>query len=113
ASIDSNSLKRSLFVLFWNTLLAVAIGTGSRLLLHYFSTERRIKEIEAQKLKAELNFLRAKVNPHFLFNVLNNLYFQIDKHNVQARDYVEKLSEILRYQLQIEHVETVPIEKEI
>jgi two-component system LytT family sensor kinase len=50
-------------------------------------------------ISTELNFLRSQVNPHFLFNVMNTIYFQIDKGNIQARASVEKLSEMLRYQL--------------
>ena len=47
----------------------------------------------------ELAFLRAQINPHFLFNILNTIYFQIHKENTEARASVEKLSEMLRYQL--------------
>ena len=61
--------------------------------------EQQMLQIEKEKVSTELNFLRSQVNPHFLFNVMNTIYFQIDKTNTEARLSVEKLSEMLRYQL--------------
>lgn len=61
--------------------------------------EHQLLQIEKEKISTELNFLRSQVNPHFLFNVMNTIYFQIDKENIQARASNEMLSEMLRYQL--------------
>ncbi len=58
--------------------------------------EQRLLQIEKEKVTTELNFLRSQVNPHFLFNVMNTIYFQIEKKNKDARNSVEKLSEMLR-----------------
>jgi len=79
---------------------------------HYFM-EQKLLEIEKEKVSTELNFLRSQVNPHFLFNVMNTIYFQIDKANADARLSVEKFSEMLRYQLYECTTDKIPIGKEL
>ncbi len=70
-------------------------------------------EILNQKLEAELNFLKAQVNPHFLFNTLNNIYaFAIIGHENTA-PMIAKLAEILRYLIYDGTSTLVPLEKEI
>ena len=70
-------------------------------------------EVAKEKAEAELNFLKAQINPHFLFNSLNAVYFLIDKQNAQAREALHKFSEMLRYQLYECGDSRIPIEKEI
>ncbi|HLK27530.1 MAG TPA: histidine kinase [Puia sp.] len=81
------------------SLISAALGLMLKIISNRFQMERELHEIEKEKINTELNFLRSQVNPHFLFNVLNTIYFQIDRSNTQARGSVEKLSEMLRYQL--------------
>lgn len=59
----------------------------------------QLEKVKNQQLETELNFLKAQYHPHFLFNALNTVYFQIDENNKQAKYTVELLSELLRYQL--------------
>src|SRR5438445_12586327 len=66
-----------------------------------------------EKAEAELGFLKSQINPHFLFNSLNSVYFLIDKNNAGARDALHKFSDMLRYQLYEIKDEKIPIEKEI
>ncbi len=68
---------------------------------------------EKEILSAELDFLKAQINPHFLFNVINSIYFKIDKSNNDARDTLSGFSDILRYQLYECNQPKVPIENEI
>lgn len=79
----------------------------------WFTQQLALHKVEAEKLQAELNYLKAQLNPHFLFNSLNTIYFQIDKSNQDARQSLQKFSEMLRYQLYECNEETIPIEKEI
>jgi len=70
-------------------------------------------ETAKEKAEAELNFLKSQINPHFIFNSLNSVYFLINKENVEARGALHKFSEMLRYQLYEVNDDTIPIEKEI
>jgi sensor histidine kinase YesM len=56
-------------------------------------------KIRTTDLENELKALRAQYHPHFLFNALNTVYFQIDSENKAAKQTVEMLSDLLRYQL--------------
>jgi len=78
----------------------------------YFQRER-LQQIEVEKLNTELAYLRSQINPHFLFNSLNTIYFQIDKQNTQARSSLSQFSEMLRYQLYECNGKEIPIEKEL
>jgi len=105
------------FLLIFNvivlvTLIGIALGVAIKILSNRFQIEKKLRQVEKEKISTELNFLRSQVNPHFLFNVMNTIYFQIDKSNIQARDSVEKLSEMLRYQLYECTTDTIDIWKE-
>jgi len=56
-------------------------------------------KIKVEKLETELMMLRSQYHPHFLFNALNTVYFQIDSENKVAKQSIELLSNLLRYQL--------------
>lgn len=71
-----------------------------------------IEKLKTEKADTELNYLKAQYHPHFLFNALNTVYFQIDERDRQAKQTVELLSELLRYQL-YDASQQVPISKEI
>jgi two-component system LytT family sensor kinase len=78
----------------------------------YFQQEV-IRQMELEKLSSELEYLKAQINPHFVFNSINTIYFQIDKENVAARESLSAFSEMLRYQLYECNGTEIPIEKEI
>lgn len=69
--------------------------------------------LEKEKAETELNFLKAQIHPHFLFNTLNNLYVLTLKKSDKAPEIVVKLSEILDYILYKGNDEVVPLDKEI
>lgn len=58
-----------------------------------------LEKTRSEQLAVELRLLRTQYHPHFLFNMLNTIYVQIDEDNEAARSTVESLSEVLRYQL--------------
>ena len=57
----------------------------------------QLEKIKNDQLQTELKFLKAQYHPHFLFNVLNTVYFQIDENNEAPRHTLEQLSDLLRY----------------
>ncbi len=92
--------------------LVIAGGTF-KLLADYNKAQRHLVEMAKEKAEAELNFLKSQINPHFLFNSLNSVYFLIDKQNPEARVALHKFSEMLRYQLYECNGPQIGIEKEI
>ncbi|WEK34359.1 MAG: histidine kinase [Candidatus Pseudobacter hemicellulosilyticus] len=84
----------------WFNFLIIIIGFAYQLLLLWFGQEKIHKELENQKLEAELSFLRMQINPHFLFNALNNIYsLAVIEKSTKTSDGIMKLSEMIRYML--------------
>lgn len=71
-----------------------------------------LEKLRSEKLETELQLLKSQYHPHFLFNALNTIYFQIDSSNTLPRRTIEKLSDLLRYQLYT-IAETVNLEQEL
>jgi hypothetical protein len=94
-------------------LLLFVFSTGIRVINQWLRSEQRNKEIANEKLKAELSFLKAQINPHFLFNTLNNIYALATAQSEHTAAAVMKLSSIMRYVLTEARNDLVPLEKEI
>lgn len=75
--------------------------------------QREKKELEKQTMQSELRFLKSQINPHFLFNTLNNLYALTLKKSEKAPEIVLKLSEMMRYMLYECNEKYVPLSKEV
>ncbi len=75
--------------------------------------QREKTVLEAKNLQSELNFLRSQINPHFLFNTLNNLYALTLKKSDKAPEIVIKLSDMMRYMLYECNEKEVPLIKEV
>ena len=91
----------------------VIAGAAVKLMFDYSRLQQRMAEIAKEKAEAELNFLKSQINPHFLFNSLNSVYFLIDKNNTAARESLHKFSDMLRYQLYEMNGARIPVEREI
>ncbi len=65
----------------------------------YVANQLLVEKLTNDHLQTELKFLRAQYHPHFLFNALNTIYFQVDDDVAGAKQSIELLSELLRYQL--------------
>ncbi len=73
----------------------------------------RLQELEKEKLATELKYLKAQLNPHFLFNTLNNLYSYVIMQSPKAPDMILRLSGILDYVLYRSQQKTVPLKEEV
>jgi two-component system, LytTR family, sensor kinase len=91
----------------------VIAGAAFKLMMDHSRVQRRLVEMAKEKSEAELNFLKSQINPHFLFNSLNSVYFLIDKNNAEARNALHKFSDMLRYQLYEMNGDRIPVEKEV
>lgn len=109
----SDNLKKSLYDNIIPHFFLVIAGAAIKLVFDYGRLQQRMAETAREKAEAELNFLKSQINPHFVFNSLNSVYFLINKENTEARDALHKFSEMLRYQLYEINDDKIPIEKEI
>ena len=94
-------------------LLIFVFSTGIKVINQWLKSEQRNKEIATEKLNAELSFLKAQINPHFLFNTLNNIYALASTQSEYTAPAIMKLSSIMRYVLTEARNDTVSLEKEI
>ncbi len=91
----------------------ILLASAIKISRHWLQSQQDKAELEIQNRKSELALLRSQVNPHFLFNTLNNIDTLIRKDPDKASDSVLKLSEIMRYFIYEATTENVPLEKEI
>lgn len=89
-----------------------AVGVVFYFVQHALFAQRRQQQLQLQLNQAELAFLKSQVNPHFLFNSLNNIYALVYQESVNALPAISKLSELLRYLL-YEKSDTVPLQQEV
>ena len=101
-------------VMVINVVFSLLMTSAGKLLFEYLQKMIKLKEIENKQLKAELNLLKSQVNPHFLFNTLNNLYGLITQNeNQKASEVTLKLAELTRYLLESSKKEKVSIKREL
>lgn len=75
--------------------------------------EREAQELLTKHKEAELLFLRSQINPHFLFNTLNNIYSLAISQSPQTAPMLMRLSKLLRYSIYSTQKQTVPLQEEI
>ena len=112
-SINSTNFKTRIYDNIIPHFFLVTAGVAVKLVIDFIRTQQRLAELAKEKAETELNFLKSQINPHFLFNSINSVYFLIDKKNEEARKALYKFSEMLRYQLYECNGDKIPVEKEI
>ncbi|MFD2787693.1 sensor histidine kinase [Hymenobacter rubripertinctus] len=106
---------------FWMRLFSSCIvgtfivGSASALRItgDYVRGQRNRRELERQQLLTELAMLKTQINPHFLFNTLNNIYSLTSRKSDKAPEAVLRLAEIMRYLLYESSTDTVPLSREL
>jgi len=102
-----------------NTILFIFIIVFGLSVAYFFlkewsRVEKMRSELQAVQLDTEVKFLKSQVNPHFLFNTLNNLFSMAQKKgDDDLADGISKLSGMMRYMIYESNEETVPLKKEI
>jgi sensor histidine kinase YesM len=96
-----------------STFFIVIFVAMLRFAKDWFELQARTKTIENDRLSAELNFLKAQINPHFLFNTLNNLYYLAFTQSPNTTEVIEKLSHMMRYMIYDSNHNRVLLQKEI
>lgn len=106
-SPPSDIVSIILFVAVWSLSTAICI------IREWRRTESRMMQAEADKANAELSFLKAQINPHFLFNTLNNIYSLAITRDEHTAESIMKLSNIMRYVTDDVREDFVSLENEI
>ncbi|SDS52669.1 Histidine kinase [Mucilaginibacter mallensis] len=88
------------------------IARSNTYLRAFVNNKIQLEKITNDHLQTELKFLKSQYHPHFLFNALNTIYFQMDEDVEGAKQSIEKFSELLRYQL-YDQQQQVPISSEM
>ncbi|WP_443945722.1 sensor histidine kinase [Pedobacter sp. AW1-32] len=84
-----------------------------KFIVDWFNSERIQRNLESERREMELQFLKSQLNPHFLFNSLNNIYSLAYQKSDKTADAVLKLSEIMRYMIYESNTPTVALNKEV
>lgn len=80
-------------------LVVYGFSTCLYFINEWYIKERKLRELESQNLKAELDMLKGQINPHFLFNALNSVHVLIRTNPDLATETLEKFSDLLSHQL--------------
>lgn len=111
--LGNNTLRMQL------TMFLVFLGAAGLSVAYFFlkewgRNELARNQLEAYQLNTEIKFLKSQINPHFLFNTLNNLFSMAQaKGNDDLADGISKLSGMMRYMIYDSNAESVPLGKEI
>jgi LytS/YehU family sensor histidine kinase len=95
--IKQESFK--VFIFVFMIMVIVAASTAIKLFQRWIRDTERINELEKVTMQSELEQLKNQINPHFLFNMLNNANVLTQKDPEKASQVLMKLSDLLRYQL--------------
>jgi two-component system, LytTR family, sensor kinase len=94
-------------------LLAIAISTVFRLVKDKMAADKAEQQKQEENLKTELSFLRSQINPHFIFNILNNLVALERMKSEELGPTIMKLSSLMQYMLYETDEEKVPLNNEV
>ena len=98
---------------YYPVLTAAVFGSFFSLIINWYTTMNQKAELDKQKLAVELDLLKSKLNPHFLFNTLNNIDSLIHQNAEEASAALIRLSEIMRYLTYETSSDVVPLKREI
>ena len=94
-------------------IMVIGLSTAVSTVQKWQLTEQVVVKAQAEKAHAELSFLKAQINPHFLFNTLNNIYALSVTNNEHASESIMKLSNIMRYVTDEVTEDTVRLKSEV
>lgn len=98
---------------YYPVLTSAVFGSFFSVIINWFTTMNQKAELDKQKIAVELDLLKSKLNPHFLFNTLNNIDSLIRQNPEEASSALIKLSEMMRYLTYETISERVELKKEV
>ncbi|MBS0027591.1 sensor histidine kinase [Chitinophaga sp. 22321] len=108
---DTFALNHMLKI-FLPVVMIIAPPVSLKLILDIIRASTRTLRLERDNLNLEVSFLRSQLNPHFLFNTLNNIYSLSIRNDALASDLIMHLSEMMRYTLYDSNTDKVPLDME-
>ena len=113
STLRPNFTEETLAQTALNTFFVVLVATGIRAIYRSFVRDRELRELRAQRAESQLAALRAQVNPHFLFNTLNNIYgVNLDDPARGSRMLLE-LADVMRYHYDLSRQPAVALRQEV
>lgn len=117
ASFFSSASESFIVHFLYNLVISffiLLVALSYALIKYWVQNEKLKRVLLEEKLSTEMAFLKSKINPHFLFNVLNSFYAKSLKHNVpELATGIAKLAELMRYMVYETNEDKVTLEKEI
>lgn len=98
---------------YYPVLTSAVFGSFFSVIINWFKTMNQKAELDKQKLAAELDLFKSKLNPHFLFNTLNNIDSLIHQNSDSASEALIRLSDMMRYLTYDTSSEVVILEREV
>lgn len=95
------------------SITGVALASSFKMFKHYYSRTLRNQQLQKENSEAQLRLLMAQVQPHFMFNTLNNIYSQAQEESPKSAKMIMELSHLLRYILDEGKKDWVPLENEL
>ena len=105
--------KATLFGMLFSFVYIILITTSFKVLKRSINERLLLQEIKAKQVQTELSLLKAQINPHFLFNTLNNLFGMARRQDKAAADGIARLSHLMRYMIYESNVDRINLKKEI
>lgn len=103
----------NMFFLLAALLMVVFLAVAIKMLLHWRESREDYQKLMLEKVQSELKFLKIQLNPHFLFNTLNNLYYLASEKSEKTPQAILALSELLDYVLQKSQQDFVSLDDEL
>jgi len=103
----------SVFQNFTNIVFMLLLSTGLQYFKRGIVNQHQLQELRAKTAETELNALKAQINPHFLFNTLNNIYGINQTDAAKGSEMILELSDVMRYHLEFSKMGKIKITDEI
>lgn len=101
------------FMMLVIILLLLGMNIGTKYFFKTLDDRKRMKELERQNLRQQLQYLKYQINPHFFMNTLNNIHALVDIDPEEAKYTIEELSKLMRYVLYDSNKPLAPLRKEL
>ena len=101
------------FIMAVDTAVIIGFTTAFKFIQQWNERNAYAKELERKNLESELEMLKSQINPHFIFNTLNTIYFLMEQKDDKAKEVLLKFSDILSHQLYDYNKEFIDLSKEV